>query len=95
MPASHPSNGPERRTDVRCVCQLLASSDSFSGRVTDISEHGLGLILNQRLDKGTCVTVNLWRSDEAFLGTMTVKVVRVQEHGQGEWLHGCISQDVG
>ncbi len=84
----------DRRSSIRCSCVIHATCDApetepCDGKVEDISEQGLGLILSRSFEPGTLLKVVLRRSDDAFLGVLNARVLRVTAKGDKEWFHGC------
>lgn len=92
VPTKEPKN--ERRTSIRCQCSLNASSDpsaasgEWTGKVEEISEHGLKLILARRFEQGTVLKVVLRRSDGGFLSSLQARVMHVAARDE-QWQHGC------
>src|SRR6516162_2904315 len=87
----------ERRATVRFFCSLDAFclSRQTTGeachevRVQDISQTGVGLILDQPLESGTIVGIEmgyrLWRRPRVLMA----RVVHATAKPDGSWLVGC------
>ena len=82
--AARPQRKPgERRASIRLVppqeivCYWSCGDRYAKARVYDISAGGLCLLVNQRLDLGTVLTVELINGPHTFLCARTVRVVRV------------------
>jgi hypothetical protein len=57
---------------------------SFGGLLVDLSEAGLGVVLNTPLPPQTLVCVEL-----AGVPPLMARVARVARQRDGTWLHGC------
>ncbi|MGE3809224.1 MAG: PilZ domain-containing protein [Gemmataceae bacterium] len=92
VPAQQPKD--DRRNSIRCQCSLMASSDpsqeahEWSGKVEEISEHGLRLLLSRRFEAGTILKVVLRRSDGGFLSSLQARVMHVTNRDD-QFQHGC------
>jgi PilZ domain len=88
----------DRRTGARCSCNLTASceplktgsADPFPGTVQNISENGIGLLLDREVTAGTCLWVVMRGADDVLLGKMMIRVVHASSQPDGHWLHGCL-----
>jgi hypothetical protein len=95
-----PNNLPvnDRRAGSRCSCILSAacepvpsgSAEHFPGTVQNISEKGIGLILDRQLEAGCCLWVVMRGADDVLLGKMLIRVVHITSQADGHWLHGCL-----
>ena len=88
----------DRRLGSRCSCSLSAacepippgSAEHFSGTVHDISEDGIGLLLDRRLETGCYLWVVMRGADDVLLGKMMTRIVHATSQADGHWLHGCL-----
>jgi hypothetical protein len=105
-PASHPAADlqTERRAYVRLASDLTASCDAadrvheagWAGRVRDISQGGVGLVLQHRFRPGTSLAVELRKSSGELLRTIEALVVHataILVDGNPCWLLGCAFHD--
>jgi hypothetical protein len=96
--AQTPLAGGDRRTYIRCCSGFLNSGGPglpghkrvYPGRIANLSKKGLALLLRQPFQPGTVLRLVLRRSEDGFLGMLSVNVVRVLARGNGEWIHGCV-----
>src|SRR4051812_31030367 len=98
VPANQPRFKPlDRRSNYRYPCNLETSyrlvaavGDEFwTTRVRNISPGGISLIVNQPLEPGTILAVELLdRTTQRFSGTLQVRVVYTVEHPSGDWIMG-------
>lgn len=58
-------------------------------RVLNISRGGLCLILYDRFEPGTVLTIGLTNTTEHFLPPLRVRVVHSREQPDGTWVVGC------
>ena len=108
MPSPEPTTGAEqanpalaeRRAFVRLASDLAATCHppirgkevSWPGRVQNISQGGVGLLMQHRFRPGTALTVELRKNTGALLRAVAVSVVHVQalnDDGNHCWLLGC------
>jgi hypothetical protein len=64
----------------------------WPGRVRDISQGGIGLLLRHRFESGTVLIVELRGSGGPLARAMTLRVVHataVMDGATPSWLHGC------
>lgn len=102
LPSNDPAASDDRRTYIRCFCGILASCGPVApenkvvspGRIENISEKGLALLLRRRFEPGTSLRLVLRRSDDGFLGLLIANVVRVMPRPNGDWVHGCVLAEV-
>jgi hypothetical protein len=86
----------DRRAGCRCTCSLTAAcepipaAEHFHGTVHNISEDGLGLVLEQQLMTGLSLWVVMRGADDVLLGKMMVRIVHATPQQDGHWLHGCL-----
>ena len=86
----------DRRAGSRCSCSLSATcepippGDHFSGTVQNISENGIGLLLDRELATGVHLWVVMRGADDVLLGKMMIRVVHATNQADGHWLHGCL-----
>jgi hypothetical protein len=89
----------ERRRAVRYPCGLgtsrqlvakvkLDSGEKIPAELRNISATGLSLILDQPLEPGSVVTVQLIRLGRAWHGDLEVRVVYCLRHPHGELIVG-------
>ena len=93
--ANHPQVS-DRRAGIRCsctlsaVCEPIPAADHFSGTLVNISENGIGLLLDRPVAAGDQVWVVMRAAEDVLLGKMMIRVIRVTAHSNGQWMHGCI-----
>jgi hypothetical protein len=93
--ANHPQVS-DRRAGIRCSCTLSAvcepvpAAEHFSGTVANISENGIGLLLDHQVAAGNHLWVVMRGAEDVLLGKMIIRIVRVTAHSDGHWMHGCI-----
>ncbi len=86
----------DRRAGIRCSCTLSAvcepvpAADHFSGTVINISENGIGLLLDRPVAAGNHLWVVMRGAEDVLLGKMMIRVIRVTAQPDGQWMHGCI-----
>jgi hypothetical protein len=92
---SQPTRDHERRASVRyqcsdeISCSSLAPFDRLSGRVRDISRHGVALILGTSIRVGTEVVMDLRTRNPGISLTLRARVVHATLEGEGSWIVGC------
>jgi len=87
----------ERRGDERHPCGLPTSGrqlgrpddESWTARIRDVSQSGLGLALATPFKQGTVLAINVAGDHERFARPVLVRVVHVKEQAGGEWIVGC------
>ncbi|MCI0640178.1 MAG: PilZ domain-containing protein [Gemmataceae bacterium] len=91
----------DRRAYLRIPSDLSATchdaprvrEPAWSGRVHDISQGGIGLVLQHRFGPGTDLLVDLRETAGAMLRTVRVRVVHatpILDDGSPCWLLGCV-----
>jgi hypothetical protein len=86
----------DRRAGLRCSCSLSAScepipaAEHFPGTVLNISEIGIGLLLDRQVAAGSHLWVVMRGADDVLLGKMMVRIVRFNPQPDGHWMHGCL-----
>jgi hypothetical protein len=86
-----------RRQVDRHPCHLKAQwrclgseeDNLHTAEVQDISHHGVGLIVNDRLERGNVLHVTLQGVPERLARPFLVRVRRVRAHPGGSWMIGC------
>jgi hypothetical protein len=58
--------------------------------VQNISEDGIGLLLDRQLDTGCHLWVVMRGADDVLLGKMMIRIVHAASQPDGHWLHGCL-----
>ena len=89
--------GAERRAWIRYPRRLSTLSQLFGGRqddswtasLFDISQTGIGLIINRSFPPATVLTVRLQTGNRKFSRAMLVRVKHCSARENGEWLVGC------
>lgn len=87
----------ERRAHVRYPCELDSScvpiagsrGMEWTGKIRDISQGGIGVVLNRRFELGTLLTIEVQEPDGRTSGTLLARVVHVTPHSTGGWVIGC------
>lgn len=92
-----PPTRPEKRQSVRYSCILDASCRSSDAVdyipnapavVLNISTGGVCLMLNERFEPGTLLTIGLQSTTQNFLPPLEVRVVHVVQQANGDWVLG-------
>jgi hypothetical protein len=87
----------EKRQSVRYSCILDASCRSNDAVeyapnspavVLNISTGGVCLMLNERFEPGTLLTIGLQSTAQSFLPPLEVRVVHVVQQANGDWIMG-------
>jgi serine/threonine-protein kinase len=94
---SLPPDGLERRATVRHPSRMVTpfrkpgdvTGHTWTAKLNDISQTGVGLVVNRRFETGTLLTIQLVNSDVDVERTMTVRVMNVRDRGDGTWMLGC------
>jgi hypothetical protein len=94
--AVHP-RGPDCRRWTRFPCNVetvcyscdTAPGERRSGRILNISAGGIGLVLRCQFFEGTLLHFELPQEMNLANPKILVRVVRVREQGDGNWLLGC------
>lgn len=89
--------GTERRAWIRyprrlrTLWQLFGSrqEDSWTAELRDISQSGLGLVVNRPFPPATVLTVRLQTAARRFSRTMLVRVKHCAARPDGAWHVGC------
>ena len=90
--------GAERRAWIRyprrllTMWQLFGSSrqeDSWTAQLRDVSQTGIGLVVNRTFPPGTVLTVRLQTGSRKFSRTMLVRVKHSAAQANGDWVIGC------
>jgi hypothetical protein len=101
QPDEHAANpkvqGTERRAWVRYPRRLLTlwglfgsrQEDSWMAELRDVSQTGLGLVVNRSFPPATVLTVRLQTSNHLYSRTMLVRVKHSVPQPDGGWLVGC------
>jgi hypothetical protein len=87
----------EQRADPRRPCRLChfcrvlvrPSFQTHYALLDSVAARGVGLILPFRLDSGAVLAVQLPSVRPGMSCIQSARVVHVQEHEGGGWLHGC------
>lgn len=87
----------ERRAYIRHACQLetacqpltLGPRQQWQGRALNLSQGGLGLVLDRRFEKGTLLAIEIHRPDGAPGRSLLARVAHVSQQADGLWLIGC------
>jgi hypothetical protein len=96
-----PSSGAERRAWVRYPCNLETLCQPGEGRldqpwwfakVRDLSQHGIGLILNRPFELGDQLTVALYSPTLDVSRTLEARVAHIEPAEPGTWVVGCAFQ---
>jgi hypothetical protein len=88
----------DRRAGSRCSCTLSAICEPipagvaghFTGTVQNISENGIGLLLDREVTAGSSLWVVMRGADDILLGKMMIRIVHATRQTDGHWLHGCL-----
>jgi hypothetical protein len=89
--------GAERRAWIRyprrlsTLWQLFGArqEETWTASLCDISQTGVGLVINRAFPPGTVLTVRLQTGSRKFSKTMLARVKRCTGRENGEWLVGC------
>lgn len=91
------ATGVEQRAAIRfsscskTSCHIVSSKGAsvWDAKVHDLSTDGIGLILQERLEPGTLIALDLENSLKTRVRTLAARVVHAKPEGQGGWLVGC------
>jgi hypothetical protein len=92
-----PVQGAERRAWIRyprrltSIWQLFGcrQEEAWSATLFDLSQTGVGVIINRSFPPATVLTVRLQTGSRQFSKTMLVRVKHCSARGNDEWLVGC------
>jgi serine/threonine protein kinase len=94
--ADPPPPEGDRRAATRCSCTIPTSwrflgedSQAYQSNILDISTHGIGLVNDRCLKLGTILVVIPQDRPEKVSRPYVVRVIHVEAHTAGRWLHGC------
>jgi len=87
----------DRRAYVRHPCHLGTSchpvtsgqGQEWVGQAVNISQGGVGLVLNRRFEKGTLLSVEVTGSNGQPGRSMLARVAHVCQQSDGSWMIGC------
>jgi hypothetical protein len=87
----------ERRAAERHECNVQTegyqlgshSNKTWVATVTNISATGVALLLRHRVKTGTVLVIKFQSGNLNLSRPIPVRVMHVQPHGEGTWLHGC------
>jgi hypothetical protein len=98
-PAGDPKvQGAERRAWIRyprrllTMWQLFGSSrqeECWNATLRDVSQTGLGLVVNRSFPPSTVLTVRLQTGSRKYSRTMLIRVKHCAAQPNGDWLVGC------
>ena len=91
----------QRRTAVRYRCAVgtlgqLSAAGSRESRdivVSNLSETGIGLSLDQPLEKGAHVVIRMRGPASGRVITLPSRVIHVSPEGEGSWRAGCAFEE--
>ena len=77
--------------DVDFSCQPLAVNNEsrWLGKVLNISQGGMCLVVNRRFERGTILAVEMYNNVGAVTGTMLARVVHCAPQSHSDWMIGC------
>ena len=100
--ASHAADRPgavavERRAHVRypveiessCSPLVVGQEMQWTGKICDLSQGGIGILLARRFELGTLLGIEIQESSGGSLGRRLARVVHVTPHSSGGWIVGC------
>jgi hypothetical protein len=87
----------ERRSSERHECNVQTEgyqlgahgSKSWVATVTNISATGVALVLRHRVKTGTVLVIKFQSGNLNLSRPIPVRVMHVQPHSEGTWIHGC------
>jgi hypothetical protein len=87
----------DRRLNVRCLTNVVttarpteeADAKPFPVRVRDISRGGVNLLLREKVDSGTLLSLNFPEVDGQAAYSVLATVLHVSQLPNGEWAAGC------
>ena len=87
----------ERRSAERHECSFQTEgyqlgahgSKSWVATITNISATGVALVLRHRVKSGTVLVIKFQSGNLNLSRPIPVRVMHVQPHSEGTWLHGC------
>jgi hypothetical protein len=91
----------QRRTAVRYRCavgtqgqlSVAGHSESRDVFVSNLSEKGIGLTLNQPLETGARVVIRMRGPAPSNVVTLPSRVIHVSPDGEGSWRAGCAFEE--
>src|SRR5262249_43477271 len=96
------TSSAERRAAERYHCNFevdLRSLDvpdlNLRGRLRDVSVNGFGLILDRQMNRGTILVLKLPAHLPIFAASPSGCVIHCTPQPQGDFLVGCVSDDLG
>lgn len=93
-PAPPRPSGPGRQSsswNLETTCHPLTDGKTETGwptRVLDISANKISLILDQRLEPGAVLSIELHNTTRSVVHRMFVRVMHVRIHPTGKWILG-------
>lgn len=96
-PDSSAVSADNRRAYVRFPCELDGSFSPLTGgrgaewmgKIRDISQGGIGIVLGRRFELGTLLSVEIRDASGLSSGNLLARVVHVTPHTSGGWVIGC------
>ena len=87
----------DQRTWMRFHCNLRAhfnligdlENHEIKAQVLNVSASGIGLLVNQFIETGVLLNLNLVAKEGAAVRTILSCVVHVSKQAEGEWALGC------
>ena len=68
---------------------ILLGAGAWNANLRDLSQTGLGLVVNRSFPPGTVLTIRLQTGSRKCSRTMLVRVKHSAAQPNGEWLVGC------
>jgi eukaryotic-like serine/threonine-protein kinase len=68
----------------------VAAQDCWEATIQDLSDTGMGILVNRRFEPGTVLIADLRSSNKRFERNLEIRVTRVRRSASGFWFHGCV-----
>jgi hypothetical protein len=82
---------PRFPSDLDTVCRPLVAGEaaSWPGRLLDISQNGLAVVLHRRFEPGALLTMDLEDHGRTVRRSIFARVIHIRAHESGGWRLGC------
>lgn len=86
----------DRRKHERHACEismachpLTSRTQSWSGKIVDVSRGGVKLIVERRFERGAVLTIEVKGQSDEAPSSLLARVLHVGTHVSGRWVLGC------
>jgi len=89
--AAERRRAPRFPADLETNCRPALARDgvSWPGRVLDISQNGIALVMSRRFEPGSLLTMDLEDHERTVSRSVFARVIHVRALDAGGWRHGC------